>query len=584
MRMFEIRKDSFYLDGKPFRVFSGAMHYFRVLPEYWEDRLKKLKALGMNCVETVNCWNLHEPKEGEFDFTGMLDIVKFCKTAQNLGLYVIVRPGPYTCAEWDFGGFPAWLLKDKNLRLRCNDSKYMAKVKPFLERMAKELKPMLITNGGNILAVQIENEYGSYGNDKEYLKAIEKILTDSGINVPFFTSDGNTNFMLSGGTLPHIYKTLNFGSRANTAFNILDKYQKDMPKTCMEFWCGWFDHWGEIHHTRIAQQVAGEVKNLVDLGANINIYTFHGGTNFNFWAGANNYAKYQPTVTSYDDAALLNEYGDYTKAYHMVRKVLHEAQGLEYGELPARPMLQNIGKVNLTKRADLWKNLYALGQKHFSPTPESMECFDQNFGYILYETTIKGSYPSQTLYVEGVHDIAYLRVDGKLLKSYDRCKNKSKKHNDGFACRIPAFDKECKIQILVEGMGRTNYGPNMETDRKGIQKVRLGLQTIFGWDIYTLPFDNLDKVTYSDSADLQGGVILQGTFKAQKGKDCFVDMRGFEKGFVIVNGFNIGRYWKKGPQRTLYLPAPLLEEDNTITVVENAKAKDCLAIIDKHLL
>lgn len=357
-----------------------------------------------------------------------------------------------------------------------------------------------------------------------------------------------------------------------------------MPKTCMEFWCGWFDHWGEIHHTRIAQQVACEVKNLVDLGANINIYTFHGGTNFNFWAGANNYSKYQPTVTSYDDAALLNEYGDYTKAYHKVRKILHEAQGMDYGELPARPLLQNIGKVNLTKRADLWENIYVLGEKHFNVTPESMEYFNQNFGYILYETTIKGSYPSQVLYVEGVHDIAYLKVDGKLLKSYDRCKNKSQKNHDGFACRIPAFDKECKIQILVEGMGRTNYGPNMETDRKGIQKVRLGLQTIFGWDIYTLPFDNLDEVRFSDSADLQGGVILQGTFKAQQGKDCFVDMRGFEKGFVVVNGFNIGRYWKKGPQRTLYLPAPLLKENNTITVVENARAKDCLAIIDKHLL
>lgn len=584
MSMFEIKKDSFYLNGKPFRLYSGAMHYFRVLPEYWEDRLKKLKALGMNCVETVTCWNLHEPKEGEFDFSYMLDIVKFCKTAQDLGLYVIVRPGPYTCAEWDFGGFPAWLLKDKNLRLRCNDPAYMAKVKPFLQRMAKELLPMLVTKGGNILAMQIENEYGSYGNDKDYLRTIEKILRDNGVDVPFFTSDGNTNFMLSGGTLPHIYKTLNFGSRAKTAFAALDGYQKDMPKTCMEFWCGWFDHWGEVHHRRIPQQVAYEVKNLVDCGANINIYTFHGGTNFNFWAGANNYGKYQPTVTSYDDAALLNEYGDYSKAYHKVREILHEAQGLSLGELPERPKLQNIGEVRLDKKADLWKNLHSLGEKHFSATPESMECFGQNFGYVLYETTIKGSYPSQTLYVEGVHDIAYLKVDGKLVKTYDRCKNRSQKNNDGFACKIPAFDGECKIQILVEGMGRTNYGPNMETDRKGIQKVRLGMQTIFGWDVYTLPFDNLDKVVFSDNADMQGGTILKGEFNAVSGKDCFVDMRGFRKGFVIVNGFNIGRYWRKGPQRTLYLPAPLLKERNTIIVVENEKAKDSLNITDRHLL
>lgn len=583
--MFEIKENGFFIDGKPFRLFSGAMHYFRVLPEYWDDRFKKMKAAGFNGVETVMCWNLHEPKEGEFDFSGMLDIVKFVKTAAKYGMYVIIRPGPYTCGEWDFGGFPAWLLKDKNLRLRCNNESYMAKVEKYFKKILSLLAPLQITNGGNLIAMQIENEYGSYGNDKAYLMRIESIYRENGINVPLFTSDGNTNYMLSGGTLPHIYKTLNFGSNAVNAFKALDKMQPNMPKTCMEFWCGWFDHWGEIHHKRNPLQVENEIAKLINTGANLNIYMFHGGTNFNFWAGANYGRKYEPTVTSYDDAALLNEYGDYTDAYHRVRKLLLTARGLPLkAPLPKRPVLQSIGTVTLSERGDLWENLTLLGEKHLSATPESMECFGQNFGYILYRKILKGSYPSQTLFVSGVHDIAYLRVNGKLLKSYDRTKNGKKKCFDGFKAVLPPVDGEMLIEILVEGMGRVNYGHEMEDDRKGIQKVRLAMQTLFEWEIYTLPFDNLGNAKYSGATD-NAPSILKGKFKAELGKDCFVDMKGFKKGFVTVNGYNIGRYWARGPQRSLYLPAPLLKQENEIIVVEQEGYKQAsLNIGDKHYL
>lgn len=583
--MFEIKKNGFFIDGKPFRLFSGAMHYFRVLPEYWDDRFQKMRAAGFNGVETVMCWNLHEPKEGEFDFSGMLDIVKFINTAAKYGMYVIIRPGPYTCGEWDFGGFPAWLLKDKNLRLRCDNEKYMAKVEKYFKKVLSLLAPLQITNGGNLIAMQIENEYGSYGNDKSYLMHIEQIYRENGINVPLFTSDGNCNYMLSGGTLPHIYKTLNFGSNAMNAFKALDKMQPYLPKTCMEFWCGWFDHWGERHHKRNPIQVEKEIANLINSGANLNIYMFHGGTNFNFWAGANYGRKYQPTVTSYDDAALLNEYGDYTNAYHRVRKLLLTEQGLPIDEpLPKRPELQNIGAVKLSERCDLWENLTLLGEKHFSPTPESMEYFGQNFGYILYRKVLKGSYPSQTLFVSGVHDIAYLRVNGKLIKTYDRTKNGKKKCYDGFKAVLPPVDGEMLIEILVEGMGRVNYGHEMEDDKKGIQKVRLAMQTLFEWDIYTLPFDNLEKAKLSGATDFAPS-ILKGKFKAELGKDCFVDMKGFKKGFVTVNGFNIGRYWARGPQRSLYLPAPLLKEENEIIVVEQEGYKQAsLNIGDKHYL
>lgn len=590
--MFEIKKDGFYIDGKPFRLYSGAMHYFRVLPELWDDRFAKMKAAGFNTVETVMCWNMHEPKEGEFCFEGIYDISKFCKTAQRHGMYVIIRPGPYTCAEWDFGGFPAWLLKDKNLRIRCNDEVYMSKVANYFARAMKEVVPMLVTHGGNVLAMQVENEYGSYGNDKKYLLNIEKLLRENGVDVPLFTSDGTAPEMLSGGTLPHIYTTLNFGSRADRAFACLSGIQDDKPRTCMEFWCGWFDHWGEMHHTRNAASVAKEIKKLVDAKVNLNIYMFHGGTNFGFTAGANFGRKYQPTVTSYDDAALLNEYGDYTKAYHKVRSILLNAQGMdENAPLPPRPSLQSIGSVSLSEKADLWKNLYVLGTKHESATPESMEYFGQNFGYILYAKTLKGKYGAHRLFVEGAHDIVYVRINGKTVKKYDRSNRLNifydyqKKLNDGFYVNVPAFDGEMRIEILVEGMGRVNYGPECENDRKGIQKVRLDYQTLFDWEVYTLPMDNLSKTDYSLRAEEGQPAVMQGVFRAEKGKDCFVDTKGFSKGFILVNGFNIGRYWKKGPQRTLYIPAPLLKEENVITVVEQ---EGCFAseifIGDKHRL
>ena len=581
----EIRKDGFYIDGKPFRLFSGAMHYFRVPRAYWGDRFAKMRAAGFNCVETVMCWNLHEPQEGQFCFEGNLDIAAYCRMAAKYGLYIIIRPGPYTCGEWDFGGFPAWLLRNHNIRLRCDEPVYMQKVEAYFKRVFQEIAPLQDTQGGNLIALQIENEYGSYGDDKEYLNHLREIMVRCGAEVPFFTSDGNNRDMLSGGTLPDVYKTLNFGSHASTAFNSLSGFQEGMPKTCMEFWCGWFDHWGERHHRRNPSQVAREIQSLVDTGANLNIYMFHGGTNFNFWAGANYGRKYQPTVTSYDDAALLNEYGDYTPAYHKVRRILRTAQGLPMDEeLPPRPQLQNIGTVELIESAPLWKACYQIGERHFSAHPESMEYYGQNFGYILYRKVLKGNYSAQTLFVEGVHDIAYLRVDGELVCRYDRTKNGRMKNNDGFTCRIPAFNGECVIEILVEGMGRVKYCPHM-VDRKGIPSVRHVLNDAFTREIYTLPMDNLDRISFAPGT--LGGTpgLLKGTFSARTDADCFVDMRGFSKGCVFVNGIHIGRYWNRGPQRTLYLPAPFLKEQNEIIILEQEGARrSSVQLIDRHLL
>ena len=595
--MFEIKDKKFLMDGKPINIYSGAMHYFRTLPEYWEDRLTKLKLAGFNTVETYVCWNLHEPKPGEFCFEGMLDIERFVKTAERVGLYCIVRPGPYICAEWDFGGLPAWLLKDKNMQIRCNYPDYTACVERFYRQLLSRLAPLQMTKGGNIIAMQVENEYGSYGNDKEYLAFIEKLMRDCGIDCELFTSDSNWKNMLSGGSLPHIYKVLNFGSKAKTAFNCLKDFPNDGPNMCGEFWCGWFDHWRDKHHTRNAADIAKEVKDFLDIDANFNFYMFHGGTNFGFTAGANFTpgCPYEPTVTSYDYCALLNEWGDYTPAYHEVRKLLCEKQGIEMGELPPSPELQSIGKVKLTEGASLFENLDNIGEKHRSAVPEGMEYYGQNFGMIYYETVLSGKYDISPVSIKDVHDFGYVYFDGKQKAFIDRTKytvpNKFslknlilKKSPEDNSLVMNALDGDRKIGVLVDTMGRVNYGARM-LDRKGISDIYIGNQRQMGFDVWTLPLDNLENLKYSDKYDKNEPVFLKGTFKTDSKADCFVHLDGFEKGYVFVNGFNLGRFWAVGPQKSLYLPGALLKEENEIIVLSlNGFSTPEVSILDTHNL
>ena len=579
--MLTIKGNKFYMDDKPFNIYSGSMHYFRTMPEYWEDRLLKLKKAGFNTVETYVCWNLHEPKPNEFCFDGILDIENFIKTAEKLGLYCIVRPGPYICAEWDFGGLPAWLLKDKNMQIRCHHKGYEECVERFYRELLGRLRPLQITNGGNIIAMQVENEYGSYGNDKEYLNWIKDLMVDCGIDVLLFTSDGGWKNMLSGGTLPDVYTTLNFGSKASSAFEALKIVGKENePPMCCEFWCGWFDHWGEPHHTRDAESVAKEVEDFLKLDGNFNFYMFLGGTNFGFNAGANfmSDTPYSPTITSYDYSAPLTEWGDYTPTYHAIRKLLCEKQGIEMDELPESPKFQNIGKVTLDKTAPLFKNLDNIGKKHRVPVPESMEYFDQNFGMIYYETVLSGKYDMVPLSVLDVHDFGYIYFDGKKKHFIDRTKytipNKItlkdlifKKSPDKNAFMMPPLNGDRKIGVLVDTMGRVNYGNNM-MDRKGISDIYIGNQRQMGYDVWTLPLDNLENLQYStDDFNKNDPVFLKGSFKAENQNDCFVYLDGIKKGYVFVNGFNLGRFWDIGPQKALYLPGVLLKDENEIIVL-----------------
>lgn len=596
--MLEIKSKKFYMDSKPFDIYSGAMHYFRTVPEYWEDRLTKLKAAGFNTVETYVCWNLHEKKPGEFDFSGILDIEKYLEIAQKVGLYAIVRPGPYICAEWDFGGLPAWLLKDKNMQIRCMYPDYLKCVERFYKELLPRLVPHLESHGGNIIAMQVENEYGSYGNDKDYLRYVEKLTRDCGIDCLLFTSDENTNNMISGGSLPDIYKVLNFGSRSRTAFNVLKGFENDGPNMCGEFWCGWFDHWRDKHHTRNSLEIVNEIKGFIDNGASFNIYMFHGGTNFGFTAGANHNQGhgYEPTVTSYDYCAMLTEWGDYTPAYHAVRKLLCEKQGIEPPELPESPKLQSIGKVELTETASLFENLDNIGEKHHVPVPEGMEYFGQNFGLIYYETTLKGKYNASPMYVKNVHDFAEVYFDGEKKTSIDRTlysvEGKTtlkdvifkKKKSESSPFLMPALSGERKIGVLVDTMGRVNYGGNM-LDRKGISDIYLGIQRLMNYDVWTLPLDNLDKLKYSSSVKKDEPVFLKGSFKTDSKADCFIHLDGFNRGCVYINGFNLGRFWKVGPQKSLYIPGTLLKDENEIIVFNiGGYSKPTVSITDKHNL
>ncbi len=567
---FKINGNRFELNGKPFQVFSGAIHYFRCVPEYWEDRLLKLKLAGFNTVETYVCWNLHEPVKNEYDFSGMLDIVKYIKTAQQLGLYIIVRPGPYICGEWEFGGLPAWILKDNNVKLRCSDSSFLIHVKDFFTKLFSLLRPLQITNGGNIIAMQIENEYGSYANDKKYLRELVEIYDELGINVLTFTSDGTWCNMLSGGTIDNVLPTLNFGSRTSTAFSALKRYG-DIPKMCMEFWCGWFDHWGEKHHTRKSTSIITEIEAFINQNASFNMYMFYGGTNFGFNAGANFKRKYQPVTTSYDYCAPLTEYGDYTETYHKIREILCNKQNIPMLPLPEPPELQNLGKVSLVEYAPLFENLDEISTKYFSPFPEPMEKFGQNYGLIFYKTKIVGEYAPSFLSLKDVHDRAYIYLNNKKIAIIDRCKEHSKIYQLKLKKQLflKKISEQVDLGILVEAMGRVNYGDNIY-DRKGITEVSIANQLVLGYEIYTIPLNNLEKLKFNKihlKGEVNVPVFFRGTFKAQS-KDCFINMTGFTKGYVFVNGFNLGRYWDIGPQKTLYLPGPILKEINEIIVFE----------------
>lgn len=550
------------LDGEEITVYSGAIHYFRTVPEYWRDRLLKLKLAGFNTVETYICWNLHEPRKGSFDFSGGLDFGRFLDIARELGLYAIVRPSPYICAEVDLGGLPSWLLAEPWARLRCSDGRFLGHVRDYYAALLPRLAPHQTDRGGNVILVQVENEYGSYGNDAEYLRSLVRMLREGGITVPLFTSDGADAGSLGSGTLPDIMPAVNFGSGTEAALDALDRFSPDTPPFCAEFWCGWFDHWGEKRAVRPTREVEEEVAELLRLGANFNIYMFHGGTSFGYTAGANYDDRYRPTVTSYDYNALLTEWGDYTPRYHAVRRMLHRHLKKKPLPLPPSMPLGSIGSVRLTEEAELIAQAYSVGEVRHTAAPPTFEEMGQASGFALYRTETGGICEPCELTLDGLCDRAHVFLNGNPLGILYR--------GDGVCSLELPESSGGVLEILVEAMGRVNYGAHL-TDCKGIVGgVRLGGRYLFGWETVSLPMDNTDGFRFSERSGGRAPIILRGYFDADPAdmRDCFVGLGGFSKGVVWVNGFNLGRYWSVGPQRSLYLPAPLLRERNVIEVLE----------------
>lgn len=539
----------FTLEGKPFRIISGEMHYPRIPRAYWHDRLKMARAMGLNAVTAYVFWNEHEQTPGVFDFSGQRDVAEFVREAQQEGLYVILRPGPFVCAEWEFGGYPAWLFKDPSTVVRSQDPKFMEPARRWIKRLGQELAPLQYSNGGPILAVQVENEYGSFGDDHVYMEQVRQSLVDAGFGKSLlYTADGAD--MLAKGTLPDLPAVINFGpGDAKADFPKLQKFRSQGPYMNGEYWAGWFDHWGDTHHTTSAQKQADELAWILSQGFSISIYMFHGGTSFGWMNGANwDKGQYQPDVTSYDYDAPLDESGRPTLKYKLFREVIAKASGVEPPAVPASAATMTLAPTALRQSASLWQSL---PQPVASQQVKTMEDLDQAYGYILYRTTVAEAAKGDLL-LDELHDYATIYANGQLIGTLDR----------RFGQNPLAVDLAAgaTLDILVENTGRINFSIQLRGERKGITKqVMLGGKTLLGWQIFSLPMNAPEKLSFT-SASCSGPCFYRGTLEVTEPADTFLDTSAFTKGMVWVNGHALGRIWSIGPQKALYLPGPWLRK------------------------
>ena len=577
IRHFEI-KDNFYLDGEPVKIISGAFHYFRTVPEYWQDRLEKLKALGCNTVETYIPWNMHEPKKGEYHFEGILDVEKFIKLAEDLGLYVIIRPSPYICAEWEFGGLPAWLLAEEGMKLRVNYGPFLKHVEDYYKVLLPKITPWQVTNGGPVIMMQVENEYGYYANDTTYLEAMRKLMTDLGVNVPLVTSDGPYKESLNAGKLPGALPTGNFGSRTEERFGLLQQYTDGGPLMCTEFWVGWFDHWGNGGHMRgNLEESVKDLDKMLEMG-HVNIYMFEGGTNFGFMNGSNYYDELTPDVTSYDYDAVLSEDGQITEKYRRYKEVIGKYTEIPEVEFTTQIRRKAYGTLQVQEKVSLSSTLEKISTPVESIYPQSMERLGQNYGYILYRTKLHSEENLGKIKLWGANDRANILVDDKpVVTLYDR--ELLEEHQLDYET-----SKNAVMDILVENMGRVNFGPRMDLQRKGIDHcVQINGHMHNHWQQYTLPLDNIEKVDFSGEYKAGTPAFYRFTYDVEEKGDTFLDFEGWGKGCVFVNGFNIGRFWEIGPQKRLYIPGPLLKTgENEIIIFEtDGKVAETITLKDE---
>jgi len=578
---FAVVNGQFQFDGKPYQILSGEMHYPRVPRAYWRDRFQKARAMGLNTITTYVFWNIHEPRPGVYDFAGQNDVAEYIREAQKEGLNVILRPGPYVCAEWDLGGYPSWLLKDRSLLLRSTDPKYIAAMNEWFVRLAKELSPLLLHNGGPIIAIQVENEYGSFGDDHAYMESVKDALLKSGLataDTLLYTADGPEQ--VPKGSLPGLPAVINFGTGdAKQGFETLKKLRPDGPFMTGEYWAGWFDHWGEHHHTTAVAANAAEYEWMLQQGYSVSMYMFHGGTSFGFMSGANsNGTNYEPDTTSYDYDAPLNESGQPTPKFTAFRDAIARVTGKTPEALPQPIPAQTYPIAARAESASLWNNLPAPVE---SDKLLTMEDIDQAYGYILYRTRVANGAAGE-LVIDGLHDYAQVYMDRKLIGTIDRRLGQSR-------LALPPILNKATLDILVENSGRVNFTNVIRTERKGITgSVTIGGQQPKHWQIYSLPLADLAQVRFT-KASCEGPCFYRYSMTAKPSStasataaDTFLDTHGMSKGIAFLNGQPLGRFWSVGPEFTLYTPGPWLHPGTNEIVIFDLQgtAKESIKTID----
>ncbi|GAB2547235.1 beta-galactosidase [Rufibacter soli] len=564
---FTLGNKEFLLNGQPFVIRAAELHYPRIPREYWEQRIQLSKAMGMNTVCIYLFWNLHEQQPGQFDFKGQNDVAEFVRLVQKNGMYCIVRPGPYVCAEWDMGGLPWWLLKKEDAQVRTlQDPQFMNRTKVFLKEAAKQLAPLQIQNGGNIIMVQVENEYATFGSDQAYMEATRDAVREAGFDkVQLFRCDWPSNF--NRYSLEGVATTLNFGAGTNidNSFKAFQEKYPTAPLMCSEYWSGWFDHWGRPHETRSVSSFIGSLKDMMDRKISFSLYMAHGGTSFGQWGGANA-PPYSAMATSYDYNAPVGEQGNTTEKFFAVRNLLKNylQPGETLGEIPAAKPVITIPAFTLTQSAALFSNL---PKPNKTEEIRPMEYFDQGWGRILYRTTLPAAKNKQRLVITEVHDWATVFLNGKPLGKLDRRRGDS-------TLELPAMATASQLDILVEATGRVNYGKAI-IDRKGItEKVELtdGQKTtrVKNWLVYNFPVDyQFQKKANFRKVRADGPAWYKGTFMLKETGDTFLDVSTWGKGMVWVNGHNLGRFWKIGPQQTLFMPGVWLKKgENEILILD----------------
>ena len=570
---FAVAGTGFVKDGKPYQVISGEIHYVRIPRAYWRDRLRKAKAMGLNTITTYAFWNVHEPRPGVYDFSGQNDIAAFIRDAQAEGLDVILRPGPYVCAEWELGGYPSWLLKDRKLVLRSTDPAYTAAVERWIVRLGQEVKPLLLANGGPIVAVQLENEYGAFGDDKAYLRGLEATYRRAGLaDGVLFTSNQASD--LAKGSLPQLPSVVNFGSGgAANAVAKLEAYRPGGLRMVGEYWAGWFDKWGEDHHETDGRKEAEEMRFMLQRGYSISLYMVHGGTTFGWMNGADSHTgtDYHPDTTSYDYDAPIDEAGNPRYKYALIAKAIAEVTGKPAAPTPAPTVAVTFPVSPIRRSASLWDNLPDPVRARL---PLTFEELDQNYGYVLYRVALPAG-GGGTLTLKGMHSYAQVYVDRKLAGTLDRRLGQE-------SVTLPPRAGVAMLDVLVENTGRVNYSHAIRTEQTGLTgAVTLDGKTLEDWRMYRLPMDDPSSLRFT-AAPCVGPCFYEAEMTVDQPGDTYLDVRGLHKGQLWLGSHNLGRFWSIGPVHTLYTPAPWLQRgaNRIIAFDVTGDASDRLTTVD----